>query len=145
MLKALKEVEGMYKIVLFLHVVFAMLWIGGMIFNLVFLHPSMGVLKQQETRKELARSVLKRFFLGVWVSVLGLFLTGMWMWHEFRPDFNTNTLFHIKLFLFTIMVVNLAYISLYLFRRGLFKHIPNFVWINLLLGLGVTFIITYIR
>ncbi len=135
----------MYKSALFLHILFAMVWIGGMVFNLLFLHPSMKELKQDETKKKLAGKVLKRFFLGVWLSIAVLFLTGMWMWHSVRVDFSSNPLFHIKLFLFTIMVINFAYIYFYLFRKQLYRHIPNFVWINLFLGVLITLIITYIR
>ncbi len=135
----------MYKSMLFLHILFAMLWIGGMIFNLLFLHPAMKELGQDEVRKKIARKTLKRFFLGVWLSIAVLFLTGMQMWHTVRLDFSTNALFHIKLFLFTLMVINFTYIYFYLFRKELYRHIPNFVWINLVLGVFVTLIITYIR
>ena len=135
----------MYKSMLFLHIFFAMVWIGGMVFNLLFLHPVLKELKPEETKRALAQKVLKRFFLGVWLSIAVLFLTGMSMWRFYRHDFSTNTLFHIKLFLFGIMVLNFAYIYFYLRRKKLFKHIPNFVWINLFLGILVVLIITYIR
>ncbi|WP_457601514.1 hypothetical protein [Hydrogenivirga sp.] len=135
----------MYKSMLFLHIFFAMVWIGGMVFNLLFLHPAVKDIKPAEVKTSLAEKVLRRFFLGVWLSIALLFLTGMWMWHSVRPDFNTNVLFHIKLFIYGIMVLNFLYIYFYLFRKKLFKHIPNFVWINLFLGTVVTLIITYIR
>ncbi len=131
--------------VLFLHIFFAMVWIGGMVFNLLFLHPAVKSIKNEDQRKELAGKVLKRFFLGVWLSIAVIFLSGMWMWHSFRPDLTQNPLFHIKLFLFTIMLINFIYIYFYLFRKSLYKHIPNFVWINLILGITITAIITYIR
>ncbi len=135
----------MYKSLLFLHIFFAMVWIGGMVFNLLFLHPVLKDLSPEEARKNLAQKILKRFFLAVWLSIAVLFLTGMYMWHSFRPDFSTNTLFHIKLFLYGIMVLNFTYIYFWLLRKKLFKHIPNFVWINLFLGILITLIITYIR
>jgi len=135
----------MYKSLLFLHIFFAMVWIGGMVFNLLFLHPALRDLSQEEVRKKVARKVLKRFFLAVWLSIAVLFLTGMYMWHSFRPDFSANTLFHIKLFIFGIMVLNFTYIYFWLLRKELFRHIPNFVWINLVLGILITLIITYIR
>ncbi len=135
----------MYKSMLFIHILFAMVWIGGMVFNLLFLHPAMRDVKPEETRTTLALRVLKRFFLGVWLSIAVLFITGMWMWHSVRIDFNTNVLFHIKLFIYGVMVLNFSYIYFYLLRKQLLKHIPNFVWINLVLGVFVTLIITYIR
>ncbi|EDP76596.1 hypothetical protein [Hydrogenivirga sp. 128-5-R1-1] len=135
----------MYKSMLFIHILFAMVWIGGMVFNLLFLHPAMRDVKPEETRTTVALRVLKRFFLGVWLSIAVLFITGMWMWHSVRIDFNTNVLFHIKLFIYGVMVLNFSYIYFYLLRKQLLKHIPNFVWINLVLGVFVTLIITYIR
>lgn len=135
----------MAKSMLFLHIFFAMIWIGGMVYSLLFLQPALKSLERDDIRKDLARKILRRFFLGVWLSIAVLFLTGMWMWHEVRPDFSQNTLFHIKLFLFTLMVVNFVYIYFYLLRKQLFSHIPNFVWINLFLGTLITAIITYIR
>ena len=135
----------MYRSMLFLHVFFAMVWVGGMVFSLLFLHPAVKGLLSEEVRAKFAQRVLGRFFLGVWLSIAVLFLTGMWMWHSARPDFSNNSLFHIKLFLFTIMVLNLTYIHLWLLRRKLFSPIPNFVGINLILGVLVTLIITYIR
>ncbi len=135
----------MYKSMLFLHIFFAMVWIGGMTFNLLFLHPVLKSFSPKETKEALAVSVLRRFFLGVWLSVVVLFITGMWMWHSVRTDFTANPLFHLKLFLFAIMVVNFSYIYFWLFRKKLLSHIPNFVWINLFLGIIVTLIITYIR
>lgn len=135
----------MYKSLLFLHIFFAMIWIGGMVFSLLFLHPALKDLSPEEARKSLARRVMKRFLLAVWLSVAVLFLTGTSMWWYFRQDFSNNILFHIKLFLFGVMVLNLAYIYFWLLRKEFFRHISNFVWINLFLGMLVTLIITYIR
>jgi cytochrome bd-type quinol oxidase subunit 2 len=124
---------GMYKAFLFLHVFFATVWVGGMVHALVI------------SRGEVREDALRRFIRTGWVSALVLFLTGMWMWHSVRVDFNENFLFHIKLFLFGLMVLNLAYTSLFLMRRGLIRHTHHFLWINLLLGTSVVLIITYIR
>jgi len=122
-----------------------MVWIGGMVFNLLFLYPAIREVKPEELKTSIAMRVLRRFFLGVWLSIAVLFITGMWMWHSVRIDFNTNVLFHIKLFIYGVMVLNFAYIYFYLFRKQLLRHIPNFVWINLVLGVFITLIITYIR
>ena len=122
----------MYRTALFLHVFFAMVWVGGMVYGLVF-------------ARQVPEHTLRRFLLGSWISAVVLFLTGMWMWHSVRLDFSENPLFHVKLFLFGIMVINLAYISFFLLRRGLQRHVHHFLWINLLLGTVVTMVITYIR
>ena len=122
----------MYKVLLFLHVFFAMTWVGGMVYSLIIY-------------KDEAEKALRRSLLASWLSALILFFTGMWIWHSVRVDFTNNPLFHIKLFLFGVMVLNLIYVSFFLVRRGLVRHVNHFLWINLLLGVLVTMIITYIR
>ena len=74
-----------------------------------------------------------------------LFLTGMAMWHNYRHDFSSNTLFHIKLLVFAVMVINFAYIHLYLFRKRIYGSIPPLMAFNLILGTLVVMIITFIR
>ncbi|NPB08344.1 MAG: hypothetical protein GXN96_05390 [Aquificae bacterium] len=134
----------MYRVYLFLHLFFAMLWIGGMLYTSLFLQPAAREAEEKCRDQILPRSMGK-FFLGVWVSILVLFGTGMALWHTFRPDFFKNPLFHIKLLLFAIMVLNFAYIHLYLYRRKVYHSIPTLVGINLVLGILVVMIITYVR
>ncbi len=134
----------MVKAVLFIHILLAILWIGGMIYTLIFLHPVAKEFKD-DVRKTLAKKVQGRFFLGVWVAIAGLLITGLYLWHGYRPDFSKSGLFHLKLLMFFVMFLNFSYIYLYLFRKEKFKDIPVFVWINLLLGIGVVGIITFIR
>lgn len=134
----------MYKTYLFLHIFFAIIWIGGMIYSLLFLHPALQKVSE-ECRKEVADKTLGRFFLAVWLSIIVLFATGMYMWHTVRKDFSENILFHAKLIMFAIMVLNFTYIHLYLYRKKIFSSIPVFVWINLALGTLIVLIITYIR
>ncbi len=130
---------------LFLHLFFAMVWIGGMVYSLLFLSPSIRNLKNEELKREVLTGVLGRFFLAVWLSIGVLLLTGLGMWQSYRPDLSVNPLFHAKLFLFGIMVLNFIYIHLFLFRRGTLKPIPNLVWVNLILGTLITMVISYIR
>ena len=122
----------MYREALFLHLLFAAVWVGGMVFALIF-------------ARQTSEEVLRRFVYGSWLSAAVLFLTGMWMWHSFRRDFFENPLFHVKLFLFGVMVLNLAYISFFLMRRGLLRQVGHFMWINLFLGVLVILVISYLR
>ncbi len=134
----------MVKAVLFIHILLAIFWIGGMIYTLLFLHPVAKELKEEE-RKKLARKVQGRFFIGVWGAILGLLITGFYLWHGYRPDFSENGLFHLKLLIFFIMFLNFSYIHAFLYRKGKFKDIPVFIWINLIFGIAVVGIITFIR
>ncbi|MEJ5339200.1 MAG: hypothetical protein ACK42C_05020 [Aquificaceae bacterium] len=134
----------MIKSLEFLHILFAAVWIGGMVYSLLFLKPSLRELSQEEQRLRLLRAVFSRFFPAVWLSILVLFITGMGIWHGYRRDFSDNPLFHAKLFIFALMTLVFAYIYLFLFRKEKLSHIPNLIWVNLFLGILVLLIITYI-
>ncbi len=135
----------MIKSLTFLHIFFAILWIGGMVYSLLFLRPSLKELSNEEQRQRLLRSVFSRFFPAVWLSIAVLFITGIGLWHGYRKDFSENSLFHTKLFLFALMTLVFAYIYFFLFRKNRLSHIPNLIWVNLFLGVLILLIITYIR
>ncbi|MFN3599018.1 MAG: hypothetical protein ACK4VK_04705 [Aquificaceae bacterium] len=134
----------MIKSLLFLHLFFAVVWIGGMIYSLLFLRPSLREITQQETRDRFLRAVFSKFFLAVWISILVIFISGMGLWHGYRRDFTENTLFHTKLFLFGLMAFLFFYIYFFLFRKNRLTHIPNLIGVNLLMGILILLIITYI-
>jgi len=133
----------MIKSLLFLHLFFATLWVGGMIYTLFFLRPSLKRISESQ-KSDFVKNVYGRFFLAVWLSILILFLTGMGLWHGYRRDFSTNFLFHLKLFLFAIMVLNFAYIYFFLYRKNRLSAIPSLVAINLLLATIIYIIISWI-
>jgi len=133
----------MIKSLLFLHLFFATLWVGGMIYTLFFLRPSLKRISESQ-KSDFIKNVYGRFFLAVWLSILILFLTGMGLWHGYRRDFSTNFLFHLKLFLFAIMVLNFAYIYFFLYRKNRLSAIPSLVAINLLLATIIYIIISWI-
>lgn len=135
----------MIKSLLFLHILFTIVWIGGMIYSLIFLKPALREILPEESRGKFLKSVLSRFFVAVWLSIIVIFITGMGLWHGYRKDFSENTLFHIKLFSFGLMVVIFSYIYFLLFKRNKIAPIPNLISINLILGILILMIITYIR
>ncbi|MEN3034381.1 MAG: DUF4149 domain-containing protein [Aquificaceae bacterium] len=128
---------------LFLHLVFASLWIGGMIYSFFFLRPALKSLPKEQ-QSILLKGVFSRFFLAVWVSILALFVTGMGLWHGRRPDLGENPLFHIKLFLFSVMFLIFSYIHLYLFRRMKLSSIPPLIAINLFFGIIIILLISIV-
>ena len=134
----------MVKTILFFHLIFAILWIGGMIYTLFFLRPSLNLVNQ-EKGKELIKEINRRFFPSVFISIIGLLLTGLLLIKLYRPDLLKNGLFHFKLATFLIMTLNFFYIYFWLHRKEMFNKIPVFVGINLILGILVVFVITYIR
>lgn len=61
-----------------LHVLAAIVWIGGMFFAVLVLRPSAGPLEPPD-RLALWRRVFARFFPWVWISLAILIGTGYWM------------------------------------------------------------------
>lgn len=65
-------------LLLALHVLGAVVWVGGMFFALLVLRPSLGVL-QPPQRMALHLSVFRRFFAIIWIVVAIMLLTGFGM------------------------------------------------------------------
>jgi uncharacterized membrane protein len=63
----------------FLHLAGAIIWLGGMVFMLVSLRPVAIAQMQPSARLTLLSSVMSRFFVLVWASVVVLLLTGLYM------------------------------------------------------------------
>ncbi len=63
-------------LMLWLHYLATVMWIGGMAFNILVLRPSMIVLDQNQ-RPILGTKVLKRFIIFAWLSITVLILTGV--------------------------------------------------------------------
>ena len=61
-----------------LHVLAAVVWVGGMVFAYIVLRPSVGPLPS-EARLQLWHRVFRRFFPLVWASVAVLLLSGYGM------------------------------------------------------------------
>ncbi|MCS7262619.1 MAG: CopD family protein [Aquificaceae bacterium] len=133
----------MVKSLQFLHLLFATVWIGGMVYSLLFLKPALKELGKEQ-KQNLLREVFSRFFPAVWLSILVLFITGMGLWHGYRRDFSQNPLFHVKLFVFALMVLVFAYIYFFLYRKGKLSHIPNLIAVNLVFGIFILLVISYI-
>lgn len=70
----------MYTLFKFLHLVAAIVWLGGMAFMLLALRPSLTVLETPSQRLGLLAPVLRRFFVLVWISVGTLLLSGVYMY-----------------------------------------------------------------
>lgn len=69
----------MLSLAIAVHVLAAIVWIGGMFFAVICLRPALGYLDDPAQRLSLARAALKRFFRWVWAAVLLLPVTGFWM------------------------------------------------------------------
>ncbi|MDM8567451.1 CopD family protein [Candidatus Halobeggiatoa sp. HSG11] len=94
-----------------LHTLAVIIWIGGMFFAHMALRPVVASLLEPPLRLRLMAQVLERFFLWVWVAVILLWLTGLWMiWGYFGGMANVRVSIHIMLTLAIIMTLLYIYI-----------------------------------
>ena len=63
------------------HVLAALVWVGGMFFAWMVLRPAAVAMLQAPERLRLWTDVFRRFFVWVWVAVLVLPISGIGMWH----------------------------------------------------------------
>ena len=61
-----------------LHLLSAIIWVGGMFFALLVLRPASGNL-ESEVRLQLWKRTFGRFFPWVWAAVVTLLISGYWM------------------------------------------------------------------
>lgn len=67
----------MYALMNFLHLLAAIIWLGGVSFVLIALRPAAAALLSPPQRLPLIAQVLSRFFVLVWLSIGVLLLTGL--------------------------------------------------------------------
>lgn len=69
----------MYTLLKFLHLIAAIVWLGGMTFMLLALRPSLSLVQAPGQRLALLATVLRRFFVLVWAAIAVLLLSGGYM------------------------------------------------------------------
>ena len=69
----------MISIASLLHVLFAVIWVGGMFFAYMILRPAAANVLEAPERLMLWRRVLAKFFVWVWKSVVIVLLSGYWL------------------------------------------------------------------
>jgi len=62
-----------------LHVIAVVIWVGGMFFAYMFLRPVAAAQLEPPVRLKLWAGVFSNFFPWVWVCVIAVLLTGLWM------------------------------------------------------------------
>ncbi|MCY1279863.1 Copper resistance protein D [compost metagenome] len=70
-----------YAFIYALHLLAALVWVGGMFFAWMILRPAAVAALQAPERLKLWAEVFRRFFVWVWVAVLVLPFTGVGMLH----------------------------------------------------------------
>ncbi len=62
-----------------LHILAAILWIGGMMFAHMMLRPAAAKVLEPPLRLQLWVQVFKNFFVWVWIAIFTLLASGYWM------------------------------------------------------------------
>lgn len=72
-----------------LHLVTAIIWVGGMFFAHMILRPAAIEVLEPPQRLPLWRGVFKRFFIWVWISIVTLLVTGNWIIFEYYGGYSS--------------------------------------------------------
>jgi uncharacterized membrane protein len=135
---AMSEIWG---VVLAVHIVCAVLWVGGMFFALAVLRPSLGVLEPVQ-RLALHQQVFRRFFLVVWHAMPLSLLSGYTMlFGEYggfaHAAWNVNLMQLLGLVMAGVFVIIVAgpYARFRAGEAGAMENIRRLIVLNLTLGL----------
>ncbi|PIR25137.1 MAG: hypothetical protein COX62_00785 [Deltaproteobacteria bacterium CG_4_10_14_0_2_um_filter_43_8] len=146
------------KFAITLHLLAALIWVGGMFFTYVVLRPASRSLAETSERLRLWSHVLTRFFKWVWLSLITLLVTGYWMIFAYYGGFKHLSInVHLMQMLGIIMMLMFMHVYFAPYKRlraclsqgkqeladKQLNQIRMFALINLVLGiitviLGVT-------
>ncbi|MBE9563074.1 MAG: CopD family protein [Proteobacteria bacterium] len=101
-----------------LHILAVIVWIGGMFFAHMALRPVVANLLEPPLRLQLMTQVLEKFFLWVWIAVILLWLTGLWMIFGYFGGM-THIKISVHIMLTLAIIMTLLYIYIY------FMPFPN--------------------
>lgn len=109
----------MNAIAIALHVVAAVVWVGGLFFAYVILRPS-ALSLEPPMRLQLWAGVFKRFFPWVWLAIITLMISGYWLIFDWFKGFASSPgHVHLMHLLGWVMVLLFAYLY--------YKIYPDFV------------------
>lgn len=137
-----------------LHLLAAVIWIGGMFFAYTALRPVAGALLEQPLRVTLWRSVFERFFRWVIACIAILISSGLWMIFELGGMANSGIHIHIMLLLGIFMMLIFLHLYFNPYRKlvravsekdwiaggFMLDKIRQLIAINLMLGLVIVVI-----
>lgn len=98
------------KLALMLHLLGAVVWIGGMFFAYLALRPSAAELLQPSQRLPLWSATLGRFFRWVWVSIALLLGSGFYMLSVIANAGQVPLYVHAMLYIGVVMTLIFAYV-----------------------------------
>lgn len=104
------------KLALFLHLLSAVIWVGGMFFAYLCLRPAAGSL-EPPSRLGLWVGTFERFFVWVWAAVILLPATGYWLIAKFGGFANVGVYVHIMHALGIAMILVFLHVYFAPYRR----------------------------
>lgn len=138
-----------------LHVVAAVIWVGGMFFAYMALRPAAAQVLEPPLRLQLWVQSLKLFFLWVWLCIIVLLVTGYWMIFNVFGGFHDLAM-HIHLMHGLGIIMILIYMHVFFAAYRRLRHatiiedyqeggrrlgqIRRLIGLNLLLGLSIILI-----
>ncbi len=143
------------SIAISLHLLAAVVWVGGMFFAWMCLRPVAASVLQPPERLPLWLDTLKRFFLWVWLAVILLPTTGTWLIMQMFGGMKGLPLYiHLMMGIGTVMILIYMHVFFAPYRRlrlalqaddlpeagKRLGQIRQLVGVNLILGLLVTVI-----
>ena len=132
-----------------LHLIAALIWVGGMFFAYVVLRPAAVEALEPQQRLRLWDAVFRRFFSWVWGAVAVLLVSGLYLIYLYGGIAHVGRHVHIMLFLGLVMMVIYGYVffacyvsfSLHVARQNwkeageILAKIRKLIAVNLSLGL----------
>jgi uncharacterized membrane protein len=94
-----------------LHVLFAVLWVGGMAFAILALRPALVALEPAQ-RMALMGGVHRRFFLVVWHAMPIVLLSGYWLLFGHYGGFR-GVGWHVHLMHLTGLIMGAVYVAIF--------------------------------
>lgn len=142
-----------------LHLVAAVVWVGGLFFAYIVLRPSAVALEPPQ-RLTLWAGVFKRFFPWVWMAIVILILSGYWLIFDWFKGFGSSPphvhLMHLVGWIMALLFVYLYYRLYPVFVSAInqkdwqagaaaLNRIRQIVLVNLILGLVLLILVAALQ
>jgi len=115
--------EKVTLVAISIHVLLAVIWVGGMFFAYMVLRPAMGTLEPPFERPKLWTQVFKKFFPWVWMAVLLMPLTGYVLIFSQFGGFKS-----LPVYINIMHLLGITMILIYMFLfMGPYKHLQKAV------------------
>jgi uncharacterized membrane protein len=115
------------KIAVFFHLLGVVVWVGGMFFAYLALRPAAARLLEPPQRLALWQDTLRRFFNWVWLAVVLVLASGLWMLFQIAGLGGAPAYVHVMLLLGLVMMAIFVHVFFVPFRR-LTTHVGAKDW-----------------